>query len=99
MTHSTATHSHVSCSDWGRPSTVSLSPGTPPARTSAVLQLQVRHWEEEIHVVLENLLKELLPLPELQLLLLHLLCIQVPLGLLHVSCGEKVTRVGPGRAV
>lgn len=61
----------------------------PTARTSPVLYLQVRHWEEEIHIMLENLLKELLPVPQLQLLLLHLLCIQVPLGLLHVSWGEK----------
>jgi len=28
-----------------------------------MLYLQVRHGEEEIHVVLENLLKELLPVP------------------------------------
>jgi len=28
-----------------------------------MLQLQVRHREEEIHFMLENLLKEFLPLP------------------------------------
>lgn len=55
-----------------------------------MLYLQVRHREEEIHVVLENLLKELLPVPQFQLLLLrHLLGIQVPLRLLHVGWGER----------
>lgn len=88
------------------PTPVSLSPVShpspvlvPTARTSPVFNLQVRHGEEEIHIMLKNLLKELLPVPQFQLLLLHLLCIQVPLGLLHLSWGEKVRRVGAGRAV
>lgn len=33
------------------------------ALTSPMLYLQVRHREEEIHVMLENLFKELLPVP------------------------------------
>lgn len=67
----------------------------PTALTSPVLYLQVRHGEEEIYVVLENLLKELLPLPELQLLLLHLLRVQAALPLLHVGWGGR--RGGSGQ--